>query len=168
MPTFNWTAKTKQNSNVSGCIEALDWYDAESRICQMGYLNPYQVTSIQEDDQDLENEEICQEYNNVALPSRNANKEIYQYVHDRKGRKVGVLLGRIIDNRVRVAWSKCHCPLDKFDRQRGLNIARSRCNFSQNSQRIPELPSPISSVYDRFIDRVSRYFKVPQDSVEVY
>ena len=52
--------------------------------------------------------------------------EYYQYIRNKKREKIGVLYAVVSAIGYGVGWSKVHKPLDKFDREVGTWLARSR------------------------------------------
>jgi hypothetical protein len=57
--------------------------------------------------------------------------EIMRYVRDRRGNKVGILIGKQSSDfttEIKIGWSRCKAG-DKFDREEGLRVARE--NFGQ-------------------------------------
>lgn len=82
-----------------------------------------------------------------------AQGEIYQFVRNRQGHPIGVLLA----NHRGIGWSAVH-PNDrsrKFDKNLALSIARGRS--SQGSTVKP--PRYISEHITAFEERARRYFK---------
>jgi len=87
-------------------------------------------------------------------------------------KKVGVLLALLDkDNNICIGWSKCHQPLDSFDKQRGVDIAMGRLTkllegergskdriFSKNS--LKQL--------NQFTDSCKQYFKQSTGQVKVW
>ena len=87
--------------------------------------------------------------------------EIVKYIKDRKGNKIGVLVGiKTTDGFVGIGWSKYATSIEytPFSKEKGLKIARGRA-FSHHENCHSELPFVISDELGSFIDRCQRYFK---------
>jgi hypothetical protein len=56
------------------------------------------------------------------------NKYETWYLRDKQRRKIGVILLVFRHNNVSIGWSRC-CRLDRFDRERGENIAFNRAKI---------------------------------------
>jgi len=86
---------------------------------------------------------------------------IHQYVRDNKGRKVGILVGRLSKithetGKIKIGWSRVNRNAgDKFDREFGMELALKRTAARQM------VKCPQSMEYDvfRFAKRCKRYFK---------
>ena len=84
------------------------------------------------------------------------NMEIIEYVKDRKNRKVGVLLGSLIDEKISIGWSQAHIALDKFNSEKGKKIARGRLQGWGYNVTVPHI---IHKRMKKFVNRCQRYFK---------
>jgi len=80
------------------------------------------------------------------------NKQLIKYVRDKRGSRIGVLLAIGKDL---IGWSKLHCGLDRWDREKGLDIAYGRAINGSNI----ELPTIIKNEMEDFTYRAGRYFK---------
>ena len=80
--------------------------------------------------------------------------EIRQYIR-KNHRRVGVMVAIKDENGVHVGWSKCHINKDRFSRERGIMIARTRAVDGSRK----DVPSMIQNDIQQFIFRASRYFK---------
>lgn len=87
----------------------------------------------------------------------NNNKSIiYQFVHNRRRQKVGVVLAKkMANNSVGFGWSLCN-PKDQFNKNYALAIAEGRAD---NFGGIDSVPHSVSKDFDVIIDRANRYFK---------
>ena len=89
------------------------------------------------------------------------HKEIFEYIRKRRGgktHKVGIILGTIIDDTIRIGWSKCNVKEgDKFHLKTGMSIARSRTSDEPLTR--AEAPKCIRRQVRRFGARCVRYFK---------
>ena len=84
-------------------------------------------------------------------------KEIVKYVKDRKGHRIGVMIGAINSNGdIFVGWSHVHRRLDKFNPQKALEIARGRMDGWNEDTQVPHV---IKKQYPHFSARCLRYFK---------
>lgn len=90
---------------------------------------------------------------------------IVQYIHDKKKNKLrGVIVADKINNYPIISWSYTNFKAgDRFDKQRGLEIAISRFNTKTNA----EVPRQILKLSEIFKKRVARYFKVDIDSINL-
>lgn len=78
---------------------------------------------------------------------------IFEYVKNKKGVKVGVLVAVDADN---IGWSKCNIKKDKFDKNLGLRIAEGRALAGSNTL----CPNAITNdKVVEFRNRAKRYFK---------
>ena len=76
---------------------------------------------------------------------------IFEYVKDKKNRKIGVLAAR---NKLCIGWSACMTKKDQFDKTMGLKIATGR-TYKTNV----DIPHKLRKPYIKFLDRVKRYYK---------
>lgn len=84
------------------------------------------------------------------------NSVIYQFVHNRRRQKVGVVLAKKLgNNSVGLGWSLCN-PRDEFNKQHAINIALGR---AENGGGVDPIPRSVSKDFNVIIDRASRYFK---------
>lgn len=96
-----------------------------------------------------------------------AEQRIIQYVRSRRGKNrnqpVGVIIARRVDNKVKIGWSLCRRG-DLFNKNIAREIADSRIDKGTDAM----IPHEVESlVMNGFGNRVSRYFRVPQNSVEI-
>jgi len=87
------------------------------------------------------------------------NTEIHQFVLDKKGRRKGVVVAKLdpSDDAVYVGWSLTH-KNDKFDKERGLLIAKNRAYVGSNSV----IPQSIENDVLVMVKRAMKYFKNKQ------
>ena len=84
------------------------------------------------------------------------NTVIYQFVHNRRRQKVGVVLAKkLADGRVGFGWSLCN-PKDEFKKEHAISIASGR---AENFGGIDNMPRSIYGDYNVIVDRAKRYFK---------
>lgn len=108
---------------------------------------------------------------------KHRNSELVEFVHEKTKKMpdgtikgVGPLVGCVLARRVRfkcrktgkfksgvsVSWSKVNrSSNDVFDKGTALSIARGRAMTGAE----PSMPSGIAPVFNRMVDRASRYFK---------
>lgn len=93
---------------------------------------------------------------------------LMQYVRKRRGGhrvKSGVLFARKLKvgrtAKVLVGWSKCKLTVDKFDADRGMEIASARidAHLAKEREKHDVPPSMVDEVKE-FKERCKRYFKV--------
>lgn len=82
---------------------------------------------------------------------------IKQYVRDRKGRPIGVLVAVKNDVTVAFGWSLCH-KSDQFSKVKGTLIAENRANADKSISLPETLYTPMLS----FIAKAGRYFTPEQ------
>lgn len=114
----------------------------------------------------------CGVDNSIHFCQTNQQKEpteqrIIQYVRSRRGKNrnqpVGVIIARRVDNKVKIGWSLCRRG-DLFNKNIAREIADSRIDKGTDAM----IPHEVESlVMNGFGNRVSRYFRVPQNSVEI-
>lgn len=86
--------------------------------------------------------------------------EIWEYIRDKKNRKVGILYANSDEKNVRISFSKCHTMYDEFDPELGFKIARDRSvKTPENVPKKYNIPFSVQDKLPKFIDRCSRYFK---------
>lgn len=84
------------------------------------------------------------------------NTVIYQFVHNRRRQKVGVVLAKKIgDAAVGIGWSLCN-PRDEFNKNHAISIAAGRASKQGG---IDPIPHSIVNDYNIIFNRASRYFK---------
>lgn len=84
------------------------------------------------------------------------NNVIYQFVHNRRRQKVGVVLAKKNDNGlVGIGWSLCN-PKDSFNKDHAISIAEGRAEKWGGCDVIPH---SIRNDVDVIFNRASRYFK---------
>ena len=96
-----------------------------------------------------------------------ATNELFQYVRDRKRRKIGVIAAVVVDdNHFRVGYSLCKVKsvknpsdVDKFDRETGIQMAIDRAMTADRSPGINEVPHSMQKDYVYFMNRAIRYFR---------
>ncbi len=90
----------------------------------------------------------------------NSYKSIQQFVRDRKGNPRGVVVAAEVNGKVQYGWSFTNTKLgDRFDKQRGLNIAYGRLMNGWNSHNV-SVPHDVITILTRIADRAKKYFKV--------
>lgn len=77
---------------------------------------------------------------------------IFEYVRDKKRRKVGVVVA--LDANI-VGWSKCNIKKDRFIKDFGINIACGRAVINSKVK----VPHTISPAFENMKERAKRYFK---------
>ena len=86
--------------------------------------------------------------------------EIIQYVRNKKNERIGVVVAVKNDKplqRFSIGWSKCHNTKDKFNKNVGLRIARTRAVHGNPMDKMP--PQIIVPVYNKMCERGARYFQ---------
>lgn len=84
------------------------------------------------------------------------NSVIYQFVHNRRRQKVGVVLAKKTSNgSVGIGWSLCN-PKDDFNKNHALAIAEGRADKFGG---IDTIPHSITKDFNIIVDRANRYFK---------
>ena len=87
------------------------------------------------------------------------NTELIEYLKNRKGNRIGVVVARIggyeKKTQVGIGWSLCHSKLDKYDEEKGLNIARGRAKTGTEDK----IPQSMVRPYMKMMDRSNRYFR---------
>jgi hypothetical protein len=79
---------------------------------------------------------------------------LIQYVKDKKGRRVGVVIGMMYKNQPVVGWSKCNIKKDRFDKEMGQTIA---CGRAIKGSRV-KIPHCIIPYLAMMRNRASKYF----------
>ena len=77
--------------------------------------------------------------------------EIVKYIRNRDNQKVGVLVSNGYNS---VGWSLCHIGLERFNKERGIEIARGREARGTETM----MPVSIAEDYAEFLERSRRYF----------
>ena len=87
-------------------------------------------------------------------------KVILEYVGARggsKGQRVGVMVATVVDGDIRIGWAKANLKAgDRFDKQKGIDIALDRANGRVVA---PELPECMRTQMRGFQIRALRYFQ---------
>ena len=100
--------------------------------------------------------------------------ELMEYLRKtRKGQRVksGILLAKRVktkkgNKRVLIGWSKCKLTVDKFDRERGLEIASGRIQSRlDKTAKKTKVPPSIQEQMDSFVKRCKTYFKTKEVKV---
>lgn len=73
-----------------------------------------------------------------------------------KGALRGVLVADQVGNEIQIGWSYAH-ENDVFDKQRGINIAKSRMAKPCNPTMVPH---KVRKEMEKFQERALKYFKV--------
>ena len=89
------------------------------------------------------------------LTASGTEKCLVKYIKDKRNQKIGVLFAYNTPDKVQITWSKCHKPLDKFDKIHGIAYAIERAN----RQTIDKLPRSMVEPFLFFTLRASRYYK---------
>lgn len=88
------------------------------------------------------------------------NTVIHQYVRNRKGQPIGVV---VATDSAQVGWSLCKTKVgDVFNKQMGLQIAvgRAKTNPIKSQQDLSKVPATLrKTAYNFLTDRSVRYFK---------
>jgi hypothetical protein len=90
--------------------------------------------------------------------------ELIQYVRNKKNQRVGVVVAvknSNPENPFTLGWSMCRVKLDKFNKSRGIFIARERASKTGTLKQMPRLVKP---VFDKMIERGYKYFKATSAS----
>ncbi len=100
-------------------------------------------------------------------PKQQAEPRIIQYIRSRRGKTrnqpVGVIIARRVDNKVKIGWSLCRRG-DHFNKSIAREIADSR--IDKGTEAI--IPHEVENLtLNGFADRAARYFRVPQNNVEI-
>ena len=107
--------------------------------------------------------------NNIIDKYIKYQKMIWQYVRDRKNRKVGVVIAyRTDEGNIMLGWSLCN-KKDKFDKTIALNKATQRAKhigvFQKIGNRIwsynmeDNVPRSITNTFINVSERAKRYYK---------
>ena len=89
------------------------------------------------------------------------NKHLGEYIRDNKRRKLGFLIGyKDSEGEIRVGWSLYAKNKEDlcFNRYTAKALAYMRASRQLDSS---EVPPSIKEKYKKFLNRCSRYFKVP-------
>ena len=100
--------------------------------------------------------------------------ELIEYVRVKRGPRKGNLRGVVLATKDGVGWSFTRTtiqkgendtliPPDRFDKEKGLMIARGRAKHSTMAQ----VPRDVAPVFDRMLERQSRYFGGNREPVAV-
>ena len=100
-------------------------------------------------------------------------KQLMEYLRkQRKGQRVksGILLAKRVKTkkgkRVLIGWSKCKLKVDKFDRERGLEIAEGRITSRlESGAKKTKIPPSIKVQVKAFTERCKSYFKTKEVKV---
>lgn len=92
-------------------------------------------------------------FTNFKLPP--TKNLICEMVRERH-RRVGVIVGLREDESIKIGWAKCNVKLDKFDREKGLDMAEARARKILTS---PKVPDCMRRQLNEFCARSIRYFK---------
>jgi len=85
--------------------------------------------------------------------------EITKYITKKNGKKVGMLIATAFrEDSFGVGYSLCNTKLDKFDKQRAVQIAFGRAYKNANGDAL-EIPQSIRDEYALFYCRATKYFK---------
>lgn len=88
--------------------------------------------------------------------------EIMEYIRDNKNQKKGVMYAFREGNVVYSGWSLCH-RINKFDKERGLDIAKARAEKVRDGERLSIIDDIPYSITNKFLDFLERrcvtYFK---------
>lgn len=92
-------------------------------------------------------------------------EDLVQYIRKKRGGqrvKAGVMIARKVKRKDRkevlVGWSKCKLSADKFDPQRGREIAEARIEARIKKGRKTKAPPSIKDDLKKFMERCERYF----------
>lgn len=78
--------------------------------------------------------------------------ELMKYIKDNKGRRIGVLVSNQYNS---VGWSLCNIRKEKFDKEKGIEIARGR----EAKGTLTAIPMSIVEQVAEQLERSRRYFK---------
>ena len=85
--------------------------------------------------------------------------QIHEYVYNRSRQPIGVLAAQAYEknpDQVIIGWSLCNRRAgDRFDRQRGVQIAYQRSATGSDAG----VPYSLAEQYMKFLNRSRRYFK---------
>jgi hypothetical protein len=102
-------------------------------------------------------EEVVTEEVAVSEP-----KIMIEYVRTKKRQKRGVLAAKKINGKVFIGWSMCKLKMDKFDRDRGKQIAIGRANKGVMNDDSIKLPGCIKKQAREFKKRCEKYYDTNQ------
>jgi len=75
-----------------------------------------------------------------------------------KGMPRGILVAGMVDGAVCIGWSYTDKRMDRFDKQRGIDIATGRMITPSSSEIVPR--KVMKEIENNFIPRVEKYFGV--------
>lgn len=78
-----------------------------------------------------------------------------------KGLPRGILVAGMVDGTVRIGWSYTHKRKDKFDKNRGLDIAIGRMYQASPIEIVPH--KVMKDLETNFVPRVEKYFNIQID-----
>jgi hypothetical protein len=87
--------------------------------------------------------------------------EIFQYIRDRKGKKIGIMLGKKVAGQVYIGYSLCNISKEPFDKKRGLEIADGRITKYIEQGFVSEdeaIPHSIVPAFGEFYARAVKFF----------
>jgi len=79
------------------------------------------------------------------------------YLRDKSNNPIGVVVAVKHNDEIRLGWSKCHSLLERFNRQKGIEIAlgRAKCNRPVKHP----LPHDIRYALVNLLQRAEKYYK---------
>jgi hypothetical protein len=100
----------------------------------------------------------CRAFNEAFI--RTKGKVLIEHLRDECGHKVGVVVAfKDSDGKVKLGWSKCHVPMDKFDKDIGLYKAWDKLQPVGEVRWLPNFPE-LAQLVDKVADRAKRYWRL--------
>jgi hypothetical protein len=98
---------------------------------------------------------------NDIAPEITPNMTIMQFVREDRGRLAGqprgIVIASVVDGKISIGWSYTkHTAGDRFDKERGIDIATARLSTGTNSK----VPNLVGKVVTKMRDRAKAYFKI--------
>ena len=85
-------------------------------------------------------------------------ERIFEYIRNRKGKRIGVLLGTVVDNQIVYGFSQANIKSgDEFDKEYGKQLAFNRAIGAEPIT--PAYTIEAQKMVNPFTERCIRYFK---------
>lgn len=95
--------------------------------------------------------------------------QLIRYIRNNKNEPRGVAIALKVGDGIQYGYSLCHPDKDKWDREKGLLIAKKRA-ISPDGYKLPEVEDRCSAVlatYKHLSERAVKYFRdLPRENVE--